>query len=368
MKLNRKGYMLVEIIIASVLAMTVAYYLLNLTYRFKDTNEDLYHSTVFLNDKILITKNIMQDLERGSVTDIVKEENSNTVLFSIKLDDEGSQERRKLLVNESSIQYGKIDASNNFDKSDFSYYEKEIGTTLKFENISVNTDNDKLVTIEIPVQSIYGDEDYSIKLFAQRLKCNFLNTQEIGSYINYGIDGVNGCLGTFNSTHTMLAYVEEGVPYLISAGAAYCDYIEGTVNAVSVAGLYNDAKSEAVNYCNEIYAYDGLCETNTVWPMDKKDFVTITGSEIDSCSGVSTSVCGVGNVVMDNGDAYWLFPDYTTNNSVYKMPAWTNGVGLGWVEVNILPMGVRYVYKLSPDVCVTSGSGTVDDPYQIAIE
>ena len=61
MKLNRKGYMLVEIIIASVLAMTVAYYLLNLTYRFKDTNEDLYHSTVFLNDKILITKNIMQD-------------------------------------------------------------------------------------------------------------------------------------------------------------------------------------------------------------------------------------------------------------------------------------------------------------------
>ena len=42
MKLNRKGYMLVEIVIASVLAMGIGYYLLNLTYKFKNNSEDIY--------------------------------------------------------------------------------------------------------------------------------------------------------------------------------------------------------------------------------------------------------------------------------------------------------------------------------------
>ena len=59
MKLNRKGYMLVEIIIASVLAFGIAYYLLNLTYKFKNTNADVYESYYYMKDKILITKNIM---------------------------------------------------------------------------------------------------------------------------------------------------------------------------------------------------------------------------------------------------------------------------------------------------------------------
>ena len=57
MKLNQKGYMLVEIIVASVIAFSVAYYLLNLTYKFKDKNEDVYYSTTMLADKINITKN-----------------------------------------------------------------------------------------------------------------------------------------------------------------------------------------------------------------------------------------------------------------------------------------------------------------------
>ena len=56
--------------------------------------------------------------------------------------------------------------------------------------------------------------------------------------------------------------------------------------------LYNDAKSEAVNYCNEIYAYDGLCETNTVWPMDKKDFVTTNSIPfIKLAQGTNRGIC-----------------------------------------------------------------------------
>lgn len=64
-KLNNKGYMLVEIILASVIAFSVAYYLINLTFKFKDQNMDLYNLTVIDNAKINITKNIMEDLKQG---------------------------------------------------------------------------------------------------------------------------------------------------------------------------------------------------------------------------------------------------------------------------------------------------------------
>ena len=62
-KLNNKGYMLVEIIIASVIAFSVAYYLINLTIKFKNQNSDLYNNTIIKNDKVNITKNIMNDIE-----------------------------------------------------------------------------------------------------------------------------------------------------------------------------------------------------------------------------------------------------------------------------------------------------------------
>ena len=204
-----------------------------------------------------------------------------------------------------------------------------------------------------------------------------LSQASVGSYVDYGIDGVEGCLGTFNSTDTMLAYVEEGVPYLISAGAAYCDYIEENVNVTSVVGLYDDAKSNASSYCNSVFAYGGECVTNTVsgevvdhatttvWPIDTEDFATITGSAIESCSGSISAECGTGNVLLDNEDIYWIFPDYTMVGDVYKIKLWSSGGGFSWFDVNAQSAGVRYVYKLDENVYVTGGSGTVDDPYTI---
>lgn len=61
-KLNNRGYMLIEIIIASVIAFSIAYYLINLTYKFKDQNLNLYTQTELESDKINITRNIMDDL------------------------------------------------------------------------------------------------------------------------------------------------------------------------------------------------------------------------------------------------------------------------------------------------------------------
>ena len=173
MKLNQKGYMLVEIIIASVLAMSIAYYLLNLTYKFKNTNEDLYQSYNYMSDKILITKNIMNDLEKGTIS--IDGYDTSSLSFNIHIPGK-PVELRKLIINKvddkTTIQYGLYNSeSNSFYKTDLSYYEKELDSSLIIDNLIVKGHNDSnidSVTIEIPIKSIYSDDVYTIKLFANK--------------------------------------------------------------------------------------------------------------------------------------------------------------------------------------------------------
>ena len=61
-KLNNKGYMLVEIILASVIAFGVAYFLLDLVIKLKNKNDDLFVDTLARTDQAIITNTIMRDI------------------------------------------------------------------------------------------------------------------------------------------------------------------------------------------------------------------------------------------------------------------------------------------------------------------
>ena len=65
--LNNKGYMLVEIILASVLAMVVAYFVIDLTIKLKNKNDDLLVKTLVSTDQAIIYNTIMRDLYDDSV-------------------------------------------------------------------------------------------------------------------------------------------------------------------------------------------------------------------------------------------------------------------------------------------------------------
>ena len=71
MKLNNKGYMLVEIIVASVIALVMAYFLIDITIRLVNKNNDYYVESVLLTDKNLVTKEIMEDINDNSNNDIL---------------------------------------------------------------------------------------------------------------------------------------------------------------------------------------------------------------------------------------------------------------------------------------------------------
>lgn len=69
MRLNNKGYMLVEIIIASVVAMTIVYYMTDLTIKLKNRNDDLLVKTLVATDQAIIYNTIMKDLYSGRYAD-----------------------------------------------------------------------------------------------------------------------------------------------------------------------------------------------------------------------------------------------------------------------------------------------------------
>ena len=58
-KLNNKGYMLVEIILASVIAFGVAYFIINLTIKLKNKNDDLFVDTEIGTDRAIISNKLM---------------------------------------------------------------------------------------------------------------------------------------------------------------------------------------------------------------------------------------------------------------------------------------------------------------------
>lgn len=176
MKLNKKGYMLVEIVISSVLAMSIALYLLNLTYQFKNKNEDIYQSISYSSDKIAITKNIMNDLDNQIITGIENNGTSEVILTS---NSGTSEEKRKIKITSPStnisqnqqitITYGKIDNNNNFDTTDVSYYQKKLQKSLLFKGIEIDKlSNPNIATIKIKLESMYTNDDYSINLFIKK--------------------------------------------------------------------------------------------------------------------------------------------------------------------------------------------------------
>ena len=242
MKLNKKGYMLVEIVISFSIAISIMFYLMNLTYKFKNNSEDIYQSTIYLKDKVSITKNIMNDLERGKIVSINNpqtQENITTIDFSIKLFSGAIENRRITIEKENgkvTIYYGKLNG-NTYDTNDISYYQKKLESSLVVNNIKLNqsSQNDSL-SIIIPLSTLYTKEVLSIKLFLEEDKQPILQkvtpdyNEKIWKYketatkiiFDNKLNPPSGAIETFDISSlgngTVMAYVvrnEDGTTYTI---------------------------------------------------------------------------------------------------------------------------------------------------------
>lgn len=103
MKLNRRGYIAVEIILASIVSITIAVFLIDITIRLVNRTDNNYIDTIFVSDKALLTKNIKEEIENDisnkGVIDSISCSNSKC---SINFKD-GSKE---LSIEGNKVKYG----------------------------------------------------------------------------------------------------------------------------------------------------------------------------------------------------------------------------------------------------------------------
>lgn len=146
-KLNKKGYMLIEIVIASVIALVMAYFLIEVTVKLVNKNNDYYIDSILLADKNIITKEIMDDINSKKLIAVNVEEGSR---------------KSTLTFDDDTVKVLSIVEEN--DKTMISYgdYKKEISDKLKIEKIVLEIINNNILSINIPAYTNYSKTNYGI--------------------------------------------------------------------------------------------------------------------------------------------------------------------------------------------------------------
>lgn len=161
-KLNRKGYLTVEIIIASVIAFAIAFFLMEITINLVDITDNEYVDTNFMTDKALIMKNIKKNLQEDileyeKVESITCTDNVMCKIYFIRSG--GPTEARRIVIDnqEKKVIYMENDDNGNI------IYEKELDSNYGDMTITGDIEGN-YVYFQIKGNNIFSDEEYNINI------------------------------------------------------------------------------------------------------------------------------------------------------------------------------------------------------------
>lgn len=155
-KLNRKGYMTVEIIIASVIAFSIAFFLMEITFKLVDITDNEYVNINFMTDKALIMKNVKENINKY----FEEVKNNEDSLMSFQCKDNGCDiESNDGLMIHLYIEDNKF----IFKKEDSIIYSKELSSGLSNISLSGNIVGN-YVYFQIKGDNIFSNEIYDINI------------------------------------------------------------------------------------------------------------------------------------------------------------------------------------------------------------
>lgn len=174
-KLNRRGYLTIEIVLASTLAFTIAFFLIDLTIKFANKTDDIQLDTLYITDNALLIENIRAainidkaaEVENGYVGEITSiecnnEENKCTFTF-----DEGKQSTLEIDNDNKEVLYTGLKEGNN--------YTKKVSDNLTLKEISVGgktegfpQENPPYQIITIKARDIFVDKNYDINILIKK--------------------------------------------------------------------------------------------------------------------------------------------------------------------------------------------------------
>lgn len=168
MKLNRKGYLTVEIILASAVAFAIAFFLMEITVKLVSKTDDVYHETIITYDDAIMINNIKDKIIDYIIeTDglnLVECENNECNILGNRIG--GVTEERWLYYDSVSKEIRFSEGAKKREDR-VTLYSKKVDDSISEVEISSNINgnvkpNDRIVFFNIKLKNIFTDNAYEM--------------------------------------------------------------------------------------------------------------------------------------------------------------------------------------------------------------
>ncbi|MGN1312203.1 MAG: hypothetical protein ACI4U4_04240 [Bacilli bacterium] len=183
-KLNRRGYLTIEIILGSVIAFAIAFFLIEITVKMVSNNDDTFRDTIITTDNALIISGVKEVVEnnKDGINNINCNDNNICTITYFNDDNIGT-----LKIEDHTVKYEKVnpnDTTIGYDK-----YEKELDSSLSdiklTSNITGEVSDESNIYFKITGKNIFLDKEYNIIIPIDNLKKNNVcNTPSVTSSTN----------------------------------------------------------------------------------------------------------------------------------------------------------------------------------------
>ena len=168
MKLNRKGYLTVEIILASAVAFAIAFFLMEITVKLVSKTDDVYHETIITYDDAIMINNIKDKIIDYIIeTDGLALVNCESKGCNILGNRIGGVTEERWLYYDSESKEIRFSEGAEEGKDRVTLYAKKVDDSISEVEISSNINrnvkpSDRIVFFNIKLKNIFTDNAYEM--------------------------------------------------------------------------------------------------------------------------------------------------------------------------------------------------------------
>lgn len=244
MKLNRKGYLTVEIILASTIAFAIAFFLIEITVKLVSKTDDVYHETVIAYDDAIIINNIKEKIKDYIIeTDglnFVECKNNECNIWGERVG--GATEERWLYYDSVSKEIRFSEGAEE-GKDRVTLYSKKVDDSISEVEISSNINgnvkpSDGIVFFNIKLKNIFTNNTYEMVI-----PINLVRQEEEVATIHLYMSGRYGDMST-----TISFDKKKSNGYDVDLYANYDQLFESSQNTTLMACYLDKEKKNVYNF------------------------------------------------------------------------------------------------------------------------
>ena len=244
MKLNRKGYLTVEIILASAVAFAIAFFLMEITVKLVSKTDDVYHETVITYDDAIMINNIKDKIIDYIIeTDglaLVECKNNECNIWGERVG--GATEERYLYYDGESKEIRFSEGAEE-GKDRVTLYAKKVDDSISEVEISSNINrnvkpSDRIVFFNIKLKNIFTDNAYEMVIPINLTK----KVEEVATIYLY----MSGRRGEMSTTISFDKKQSNG--YNVDLFANYDQLFDSSQNTTLMACYLDKEKKNVYNF------------------------------------------------------------------------------------------------------------------------